>query len=107
MEKLFDKIYKKHINGLYLINTPTGSAKSYTAVQTMKKYSLEKVDGHHCIFITNNLNNLPIDDLKKAFGKDYDKYVIRVESIVDNILHNLDDSIIPAEFKELSSYKNL
>lgn len=38
MLQLLDKIYNNENNGLYLINTPTGSAKSYTAVKIISKY---------------------------------------------------------------------
>lgn len=36
MKELLDKILDQRNNGLYFVNTPTGSAKSYSAVQLMK-----------------------------------------------------------------------
>lgn len=36
MKELLEKIFDQRSNGLYFVNTPTGSAKSYSAVQLMK-----------------------------------------------------------------------
>lgn len=77
MERLLEKIIQCKENGLYFVNTPTGSAKSYSAVQLMKNHY--KDFDSHFIFITNNLNNLPMEDLEKAFGDDFKNQVIRVE----------------------------
>ena len=66
MERLLEKIIQCKENGLYFVNTPTGSAKSYSAVQLMKNHY--KDFDSHFIFITNNLNNLPMEDLEKAFS---------------------------------------
>lgn len=38
MERLLEKIIQCKENGLYFVNTPTGSAKSYSAVQLMKNH---------------------------------------------------------------------
>ena len=65
MERLLEKIIQCKENGLYFVNTPTGSAKSYSAVQLMKNHY--KDFDSHFIFITNNLNNLPMEDLEKVF----------------------------------------
>lgn len=105
MERLLEKIIQCKENGLYFVNTPTGSAKSYSAVQLMKNH-YKSIDSHF-IFITNNLNNSPMEDLEKAFGDDFKNQVIRVESIVDNIVHHFDESIIPDEYKRLKHYKEL
>lgn len=105
MKDLLKKILDQRSNGLYFVNTPTGSAKSYSAVQLMKNNY--KTFNQHFIFITNNLNNLPMKDLEKALGDDYKSHVIRVESIIDNILHHFDETIIPDEYKKMDSYKNL
>lgn len=105
MERLLEKIIRCKENGLYFVNTPTGSAKSYSAVQLMKNHY--KSFDSHFIFITNNLNNLPMEDLEKAFGDDFKNQVIRIESIVDNIVHHFDESIIPDEYKRLKHYKEL
>lgn len=105
MERLLEKIIQCKENGLYFVNTPTGSAKSYSAVQLMKNH-YKSIDSHF-IFITNNLNNLPMEVLEKAFGDDFKNQVIRVESIVDNIVHHFDESIIPDEYKRLKHYKEL
>ena len=48
-----------------------------------------------------------MEDLEKAFGDDFKNQVIRVESIVDNIVHHFDESIIPDEYKRLKHYKEL
>ena len=106
MKELLEKIFDQRSNGLYFVNTPTGSAKSYSAVQLMKN-NYKKFDKHF-IFITNNLNNLPMEDLKDALGEDeYKANVLRVESIVDNIVHHFYETRIPNEFQALDSYKNL
>lgn len=105
MKQLLENIIERKENGLYFVNTPTGSAKSYSAVQLMKNHY--KHFGQHFIFITNNLNNLPMEDLEKAFGDDFKNQVIRVESIVDNIVHNFDETIIPEVYKKNESYKGL
>lgn len=112
MEKVISKILKESveenkITGLHLISSPTGSAKSYTSVQQIKKYYSKLNKAQRIFFITNNLNNLPIEDFKKSFGKDYYKNVIRVESIIDNINHNFNSKIIPDKFKDLDSFKEL
>lgn len=99
MKELLDKIFDQRSNGLYFVNTPTGSAKSYSAVQLMKN-NYRKFDKHF-IFITNNLNNLPMDDLKNALGEDeYKTNVLRVESVVDNIVHHFYEAHIPNEFQD-------
>ena len=48
-----------------------------------------------------------MEDLEKAFGDDFKNQVIRVESIVDNIVHNFDETIIPEVYKKIESYKGL
>lgn len=106
MKELLEKIFDQRSNGLYFVNTPTGSAKSYSTVQLMKN-NYRKFDKHF-IFITNNLNNLPMDDLKNALGEDeYKTNVLRVESVVDNIVHHFYEAHIPDEFQDLDSYRNL
>lgn len=105
MKQLLENIIERKENGLYFVNTPTGSAKSYSAVQLMKNHY--KYFDQHFIFITNNLNNLPMEDLEKAFGEDFKSQVIRVESTVDNIVHNFDETIIPEAYKKIESYKGL
>ena len=102
MKELLEKIFDQRSNGLYFVNTPTGSAKSYSAVQLMKNNY--KTFDKHFIFITNNLNNLPMEDLKDALGEDeYKANVLRVESIVDNIVHHFYETRIPDEFQALEA----
>ena len=36
MKELLEKIFEQRSNGLYFVNTPTGSAKSYSAVQFIR-----------------------------------------------------------------------
>lgn len=49
-----------------------------------------------------------MEDLKDALGEDeYKANVLRVESIVDNIVHYFYEARIPDEFQALDSYKNL
>ncbi len=105
MKELLEKIFDQRSNGLYFVKHPQ-VLQCDSAVQLMKN-NYKKFDKHF-IFITNNLNNLPMEDLKDALGEDeYKANVLRVESIVDNIVHHFYETRIPNEFQALDSYKNL
>ena len=56
-------------NGLYLLPFPTGFGKSYEVVQYIAKEYKDLEDNKHIFFLTSNLNNLPIKDLKNALGE--------------------------------------
>ena len=110
MEIYLKKIVQKKENGLYLINTPTGSAKSYVAVKTIFENYKNLEKGQHFVFVTNNLNNLPIDDLKKFFGEQkYKKNVIQVRSVFDSICLFFEkyDETSDCFFNKFSTFKSL
>ena len=88
MEKYLKKIVRTGEKGLYLVNSSTGSSKSYSSVKVMFE-NIEKLKkGQHFLYVTNNLNNLPINDFKKFFGEfEYNKNVLVVESVFNNILN--------------------
>lgn len=87
-------------NGLYLLPFPTGIGKSYEVVQYIAKKFKELDNKQHIFFLTSNLNNLPIDDFKKALGESGEdsKNFIVVESYENYILKNFALNKIPEEF---------
>lgn len=62
-------------NGLFLINTPTGSGKTYDVLEYICEASLNPNNkDKKYIFITNLKKNLPREDLEKHFLKEREGY---------------------------------
>ncbi|MCL2521485.1 MAG: hypothetical protein FWE36_01335 [Erysipelotrichales bacterium] len=78
-------------NGLLLIDTPTGTGKTYNAVDFI--YNNYNNCKGKIIYVTNLKKNLPIKDLKDHFQKNnqldkYEKDFLFLDNNVDNLIDN-------------------
>lgn len=109
-------------NGLFLINTPTGSGKTYDVLEYICEASLNPNNkDKKYIFITNLKKNLPREDLEKHFLKEREGYsqselkrlldekYIYIDNIEESLLSNYNEQlerIIPIQIRELDEYKD-
>ena len=101
-------------NGLLLIDMPTGSGKTYSAVKFIYEECLkpENKDRKY-IFVTTLKKNLPYRDLLERFEKDgkkeqYQEKVLVIESNIDSVVNGWSsevDNEIPVELKRCDEYK--
>ena len=77
--------------GLFLIDMPTGTGKTYSVAEYIAN-NFEKIEGK-IFFVTQLKKNLPEDEIRKCFkevGKEdkIDNVLLRVENNVDNLCNN-------------------
>ena len=102
-------------NGLMLIDMPTGSGKTYSAIKYIFDACMDPQNkDRKYIFVTTLKKNLPYDDLQKWFnsiGKSelYQEKVLVIDSNMDSVVDGWSpevESAIPAEIKKSDEYKN-
>lgn len=95
-------------NGLNLLEVPTGAGKTYNSVQAMVDYVLHG-GKKNIVFLTTLNKNLPVEELKKAFGNDelYDKYVLRIRSNFNEVVEKLEALDIPEKTRPLNYHQLL
>ena len=115
MDKLINNFYMINIeNGLLLVNSPTGTGKTYIAFKEIIEYALKHKD-QRFFFITSLKKNLQVESFKKAFerlGKpeEFEKRFIFIDSNVDAVRAGLTKELkdeIPQEIKDTKEFKNL
>lgn len=99
-------------NGLLLIDTPTGSGKTYNAINYIVENYIELSNkGHKIFYLTPLKKNLPTEELKKLIrekgGNEED--VLFIDSITDSIINNFKNvsSEIKNEFKNSSLVEDI
>ena len=101
-------------NGLMLIDMPTGSGKTYSAIKYIFDACLqEENEKRKYIFVTTLKKNLPVDDLRQRFeeaGKAdlFSEKVLFIDSNMDSVIDGWTDDVrrnIPYEFKDISKIK--
>ncbi len=112
-------IIKKYVEnenstGLILIDMPTGSGKTYSAIQFIYNSCMNEENAKRkYIFVTTLKKNLPSDDLKDWFEKDgkpelYNEKVLVIDSNMDAVVEGWTDELerhIPPEIKKADEYK--
>lgn len=112
-------IIKKYVEnenstGLILIDMPTGSGKTYSAIQFIYNSCMNEENAKRkYIFVTTLKKNLPSDDLKDWFEKDgkpglYNEKVLVIDSNMDAVVEGWTDELerhIPPEIKKTEEYK--
>lgn len=102
-------------NGLMLIDMPTGSGKTYSAIKYIFDACMDPQNkDRKYIFVTTLKKNLPYDDLQKWFnsiGKSelYQEKVLVIDSNMDSVVDGWSpevESAIPDEIKKSDEYKN-
>ncbi len=99
-------------NGLLLLDMPTGSGKTYNALQYIYD-SVKKGLGKRFFFITTLKKNLPIEDVKKKYKEDnrmqqYEEDVLFINSNFETVLSTFSeklDNAIPYDVKNTDEYK--
>lgn len=101
-ELLTNFCFSKKENGLLLIDMPTGTGKTYNAIEFI--YQNYKQIKNKIIFITNLKKNLPYSDLRKRFEKDnklndFEKDILFLDNNVDFLIDNFEnvENSIPFE----------
>ena len=101
-------------NGLILIDMPTGSGKTYSAIEYIFDACLnENNKARKYIFVTTLKKNLPHEDLKVRFEKAgkselYDEKVLVIDSNLEAVISGWSDAIkeaIPREIRKTDEYK--
>lgn len=100
-------------NGLMLIDMPTGSGKTYSAIKYIFDSCLkEENKNRKYIFVTTLKKNLPVDDIKQHFEKAgkpqlFAEKVLLIDSNMDSVITGWSDTIeksIPYEVKNTDEY---
>ena len=107
-------VENKNENGLLLIDMPTGSGKTYNAIQFIYNSCMnpENKDRKY-IFVTTLKKNLPAEDLKTNFERDdqgdlFKEKVLVIDSNMDSVVNGWSQEIekaIPSEFKKTDEFK--
>lgn len=100
-------------NGLMLIDMPTGSGKTYSAIKYIFDSCLQaENEKRKYIFVTTLKKNLPVDDLRQRFeeaGKTdlFSEKVLFIDSNMDSVIDGWTDDVrrnIPYEIKKTDEY---
>ena len=101
-------------NGLLLIDSPTGSGKTYSVLNFIYDACMDdRYKDRKIFFVTTQKKNLPKDDLREKFKKDgrldvFQEKFLFIDSNIDAIINGYNDSVernIPNELKKLDEYK--
>lgn len=113
-------VIKKYVdnensNGLLLIDMPTGSGKTFSAIKYIYDSCLDDKNGNRkYIFVTTLKKNLPVEDIKKHFENDnsvelFKEKVLLIDSNMDSVISGWSSDVeysIPADIKRLQEYKD-
>lgn len=108
MQKILKK-YCHYKNGLFIFPLPTGIGKTYHVLEyILNNYK----ENRKIFFITNLKKNLPLEDLKSKFEaagkeKDFEKYIIALDSNADTIIGTLLNTYCPHFITDMPEYKAL
>lgn len=102
-------------SGLILVDMPTGSGKTYSAVEYMYDVCREEIKDRRILFITTQKKNLPYSDLRDKFDKNgmsqlYDDNVLFLDSNMDSVTsawEKINHHDIPPEITKTDEYKRL
>ncbi len=101
-------------NGLLLVDMPTGSGKTYSAIDFIYKSCLGPANqDRKYIFVTTLKKNLPYADLMKKFELDghielFKEKVLVIDSNMDSVINGWSSEVeksIPYEIKKTDEYK--
>ncbi len=101
-------------NGLFLLNAPTGSGKTYSVVKFIHDEFIKNTNKRF-IFVTTLKKNLPVDQLGSFFCTPeekalFEKEHLLIESNLDSVrkgLMELPEEAIPKEVRKWQEYKKL
>ena len=102
-------------NGFGVLEVPTGSGKTYKAVQAIARYVKEHDGkGRPIYYVTPQKKNIPEDDFKKAFaeiGLHPKTSILRLPSYTDAVLKHLPELIscgkIPKEIQQTKAFQKV
>ena len=103
-----------HTNGLVLVDMPTGSGKTYSAIEYIFDACLDENNKtRKYIFVTTLKKNLPYEDLRERFEKVgkpelYDEKVLVIDSNMEAVISGWDSGIkddIPYEIRKTDEFK--
>ena len=114
-------VIKKYVengneNGLILVDMPTGSGKTYSAIDFIYKSCLNPANqDRKYIFVTTLKKNLPHEDIMRKFELDghkelYKEKVLVIDSNMDSVIDGWSPEVeksIPNEIKKTDEYKVL
>ncbi len=84
----------KRTSGLMLLPLTTGSGKTYHVLEYIANL-LTREREQKVFFITTQKKNLPVEKLREMYsGNDFDKRVLRIQSLMDCIKENLTDDLV-------------
>lgn len=107
-------VENEYSNGLLLVDMPTGSGKTYSAIEYIYDSCMNPDNKNRkYIFVTTLKKNLPYEDLKKRFEKAgnitlYDEKVLVINSNIDSVIDGWSKEVeqaIPAEIKKTEEYR--
>ena len=112
-------VIKKYVEngnnaGLLLVDMPTGSGKTYSAIQFIYNSCMNEENAKRkYIFVTTLKKNLPSEDLREWFIKDgipelFNEKVLVIDSNMDSVVEGWTEELerhIPLEIKKTDEYK--
>lgn len=113
-------IIKKYVenensNGLLLVDMPTGSGKTYSAIEFIYNSCMNPDNKERkYIFVTTLKKNLPFEDIETRFKNDgrpelYQEKVLVIDSNMDSVVAGWSpevERLIPIEIKRTDEYKD-
>ena len=117
MEQAIENFCKNTDTGLFLLDMPTGSGKTYSVLEFIAdNFDKEEFKDKKFFFITTLIKNLPYDDLrdhfaKKGKGTEFDKCCLRLEAnadvLIDKLVSIYHAKMIPLEIIRTEEFKAL
>lgn len=101
-------------NGLILVDMPTGSGKTYSAIEFIYNSCMNPDNkDRKYFFVTTMKKNLPIEDIRKRFEDSgrldlYKEKVLFIDSNIDSVIDGWSYEVeraIPIEIKKTDEYK--
>ena len=101
-------------NGLLLVDMPTGSGKTYSAIEFIYNSCMNPDNSERkYIFVTTLKKNLPFEDLEKRFIEAgqrelYKEKVLFIDSNIDSVIDGWSAEVarlIPSEIRKTDEYK--
>jgi len=102
-------------NGLLLLDMPTGSGKTYTAIKYIFDYVQNTENKRKFFFVTTLKKNLPEKELRDHFEKagqksKFENTYLRLDAYYESVIEGFDSNTIkniPYDIKKTDEYKQL
>ena len=87
--------------GLFLVQLPTGTGKSYSIKEAFREYASDVKGTRKIIYLTSLKKNIAADEFRDTFGGqgNYENQVLYIRSNMEEVLEKLPDMEIPSKYR--------